>query len=349
MCGELVRIEAVKPIEEKTRFSGWEFGAAPSSVGGRMLLVVGLGLFAILIWRIGPASIGGLLLKVGWSLPLVFLPHALVTVLEASGWWFAFSRKGCPIKFKQILRFTVSAKAVQLMTPSMAQAGELVKIHLLRHSGVRADVSVASVISAKTTMTIAELLFIGFGLVLALSYVRVEPYVVMSASIGIILMGLFVIGVLAWQRFGLFRSFVWVSQRLHVLARFLDQHQGLLSSTDGMVKEFLRERRRFGLSCGGYFFGWVVGALEAWVFLSLLGLPNDVLSALVIQVWLVIVTRLTAFMPANLGTQEAGALMIFSLLGLAPEPAMAFSVLRRLRQIGWTGAGVGLLAKSSRV
>ena len=38
MCGELVRIEAVKPIEEKTRFSGWEFGAAPSSVGGRMLL-----------------------------------------------------------------------------------------------------------------------------------------------------------------------------------------------------------------------------------------------------------------------------------------------------------------------
>lgn len=347
MARGLVRIQAVNAVEERSGSEGRESRAVPRSIVTRVLLIGGLALFAILIWRTGPGSIGGILLKVGWALPLIVLPHALVTVLEASGWWFAFSEKGCPIRFNEILRFTVSAKAVQLVTPSLSQAGELVKIHLLRRSGVRADVSAASVVSAKTTITISELLFIGSGLIVARSYVPIEPYVVTSVAIGIFLMGLFVVGVLLWQRLGLFRPLIWVSRRLRVLTRFLDRHQGLLSSSDGMVKEYLRERRRFGLSCLGYFLGWVAGAIEAWIFLSIVGLPNDPLSALIIQVWLVIVTRLTAFMPANLGTHEAGAVMIFSLLGLAPEAAMAFSVLRRLRQIGWIAAGLGLLPKTS--
>jgi hypothetical protein len=80
----------------------------------------------------------------------------------------------------------------------------------------------------------------------------------------------------------------------------------------------------------------------------MLELPHDLLSALVVQVWLVIVTRLTAFVPANLGTHEAGIVVIFAFLGLAPESAMVFALLRRVRQIGWIAAGLGLLAKVPR-
>jgi hypothetical protein len=69
------------------------------------------------------------------------------------------------------------------------------------------------------------------------------------------------------------------------------------------------------------------------VFLSILGLSNDPLFALLVQVWSVFVTRLTAFVPANLGTYEVGAVMIISFLGLTADSAMAFALLRRVRQI----------------
>jgi uncharacterized protein (TIRG00374 family) len=314
----------------------------------RVPLIGGLALFAILVWRVGPDLIGGLLLKVGWALPFVFLPHACVTTLEASGWWFTFSQHGCPIRFVDILRFSVAAKAVQLVTPSISQAGELVKIHLLRLTGVRGDISTASVVAAKTMITISELLFIGTGLVVALSYVTIEPLLATSVGIGILMMGLFVAGLLVWQRIGFFRPLIWASRRLSVLKKFMARHEAFLSSTDSILKAYLCDRRRCCLSCLAYFLGWVAGVIEAWVFLSMLELPHDLLSALVVQVWLVIVTRLTAFVPANLGTHEAGIVVIFAFLGLAPESAMVFALLRRVRQIGWIAAGLGLLAKVPR-
>jgi uncharacterized protein (TIRG00374 family) len=163
------------------------------------------------------------------------------------------------------------------------------------------------------------------------------------------MMGLAVAGVLVWQRLGLFRPLIWISRRLGVLTKFLDRYEDFLSSTDRMLREYLGEGRRFCLSCLGYFLGWVAGAVEAWVFLSILGLPNDPMFALLVQVWLVLVTRLTAFVPANLGTQEAGAVVIFSFLGLTADSAMAFALLRRVRQIAWIALGMGILAKAPRV
>jgi uncharacterized protein (TIRG00374 family) len=309
------------------------------------MLMGGLALFVILVWRSGPASIGGLVMKIGWGLPLVFLPNALVNVLQAAGWWFAFPEDGCPIRLSEILRFTVTAKAIQYVTPSISQAAELLKFHLLRLAGVSADISVASVVAAKTTVILAELLFIGTGLAVVLSYITLEPLLAISVTVGVLIMCLAVAGLLVWQRMGLFRPLVLIGRRFSVLTKFLDRHADFLSSTDRMLRAFIGEGRRFGLSSLAYFFGWLAGALEAWVFLRLLGLPANPMFALLVQAWLVIVTRLTAFVPANLGTQEAGAVMIFSFLGFSADSAMAFALLCRIRQIFWVALGLGILAK----
>lgn len=348
MPGERVRIQATETVEERSGSEALESKTAHRLILSRVFLIGGLGLFAILVWRSGPAPIGEFLLKVRWAWPLVFLPNALVTALHASGWWFAFSRNGCPVRYLDIVRFSIAAKAIHHVTPSISQAGELVKIHLLRLAGVEADVSTASVVAAKTTIIVSELVFIGMGLALASSYVAIEAPLGTSTGVGILMMVLVVAGVLVWQRVGLFRPIVWIGRRLGMLTKFFDRHQGFLSSTDSLLREYLGERRRFSLSCLGHFLGWIAGAVEAWVFLTVLGLPNDPMFALLVQVWLVLVTRLTGFVPANLGTHEAGAVMIFSFLGLAAESAIAFALLHRVRQIVWIAAGLALLAKIPR-
>src|SRR5712692_8838003 len=196
MSEEPVWRQEVSAAKERAGSRMVEPQAGPLSALTCVLMIGGLGLFAILVWRVGPNRIGGMLLRVGWALPLVLVPHTLVTVLEALGWWLAFPQQGCPIRFIEILRFTVAAKAIQLVTPSISQAGELVKIHLLRLSGVGADVSIVSVVAATTTITISELLFLGTGLTVVLSYLAIEPLLATSVGLGILLMGLLVAGVL---------------------------------------------------------------------------------------------------------------------------------------------------------
>lgn len=325
-----------------------EFSISSRSHFTRGFLIAGMALFAILVWKIGPALIGNMLWGVGWALPLVVMPYIIVILFEVSGWWFAFPDRNPPITYREVLEFTVAAKAIQLITPSIAQVGELMRIHLLRSVGVSADIATASVVAAKTTMMITELLFIAMGLTVAPSLLAREKSLALSIGIGMFLMAVTVLGVVLWQRVGFFAPAIWLSRRLKVLTAFFDRHEELLVSTDNMLKQYLSEGRRFFLSCSWNFMGWLAGAIEAWVILSLLGLSYDAVTALIIQVWLAMVIRLTAFVPGNLGTQEAGVVMIFSLLGFAPESAIAFALLRRVRQLAWIVVGLGILTHVSR-
>jgi glycosyltransferase 2 family protein len=313
----------------------------------RWCLAGGLLLFIVLLWRIGANAVGQQLLRAGWALPLVFVPYALTIACETSAWWCAFPR-GESVRVLDLVRLTVAAKAVQLLTPSIVQAGEFLKVHLLRATGVRMDLGPASVVIAKTTMTIGELLFIGLGLTFVFGYTAVDHGMAKYAWLGMVVMGAGVAGMLVWQRTGVFRPLRWISRRIGPLGRFVDRHEALLRSTEGFIRAHLDEKWRFGLSCAWFFLAWASGIIEAWALLVVLGLPPDVSSAVAIQAWSAIVTRLTTFIPGNLGAQEAGVVVIFSFLGLSPESAMAFAVLRRLRQLAWIAGGLGCLAKLSR-
>jgi uncharacterized protein (TIRG00374 family) len=313
----------------------------------RWFLAGGVLLFALLLWNTGLDAVGQLLWKASWAFPLVFIPFALVVLCESLGWSFAFPSTRS-MHLKDLIRLTIAAKGVQFLTPSIIQAAEFMKIHLLRESGVKSDVAAASVVVAKTTAMIAEFLFIGLGLCLAWWHVVVSPAVAASIMLGLAVMSVCILAAILLQRAGLFRPLLWLSQHIPFLAEFITRHEGFLSSTQRIIQAHLVEKKRFAWSCSWFFMGWAAGILEAWVFLSILGLSSSVAAALFIQLWSVIVTRLTTFIPGNLGAQEAGIVMTFSFLGLSVEGAMAFALLRRIRQLGWIAASLGCLKVLSR-
>ena len=349
MAKEPVHLQQVTTIKRADEDRALQPKLGSRATLTRLFLISGCALFAFLVWNSGPELIGKLLLRVGWAaLPLIILPHGLVIVFEVFGWWFAFPKDGCPIRPLKLGRFVVAAKAIQLITPSIAQAGELLKIHLLRFTGLSSEISVASVIAAKTTITLAELLFLSIGLAATATLVTGERALLTSATIGILMMSVAVAAIVAWQRMGLFRPFVWLSRRLGRFTAFRNRYAQFMSCTDALLRDFLNNRTRLCLSGLGYFLAWFSGALEAWIFLSFLGLTNDFLSALFVQVWLVLVTRVTAFIPGNVGAHEAAIVMMFTFLGLGTDSAMAFALLRRVRQIVWIALGLGLLAKIPR-
>src|SRR5207245_4657888 len=80
------------------------------------------------------------------------------------GWKFAFLRDG--VAFRTLLGVRLAGEAFNLATPTAALGGEAVKAWLLRDR-VPLDASVPSVIVAKTTITIAQGLFLLLGIALA--------------------------------------------------------------------------------------------------------------------------------------------------------------------------------------
>jgi hypothetical protein len=119
----------------------------------------------------------------------------------------------------------------------------------------------------KNDVTIAELLFMGTGLAVALSYVAVEPAVATSVIVGIFVMGSAVVGLLLWQRAGCFvLSFGSAGDR--VLTAFVVGERFCRRPT--AWSRVLGRQKAFRPVCLGFFLGWVAGIVEVWAFLSIL-------------------------------------------------------------------------------
>jgi hypothetical protein len=234
-------------------------------------------LFGVLIWRVGVAAIGHLLYGVGWWALLLLVPQGLVMLCETSGWWFAFSRDGCPLRYSQLFRLNLAAKAIHQLTPSLSQVGELVKIHLLHRAGVLPDLASASVVTAKTTIVAAELAFVAVGFTVSLSTMTIDPAVTILGVAGVGTLALALGGVLVWLRFGLFRPVVWLGRSIPALGRFFNRHGPLFVATDAIVQDYLVwHRRRFWISSLAFLAGWLGGALSrpgscsgSWAFLRM--------------------------------------------------------------------------------
>src|SRR5262249_57420611 len=104
-----------------------------------------------------------------------------------------------------------------------------------------------------------------------------------------------------------------------------------------------REWQLFGLSAGFHLLGWLMGAVETWLFLHVLQIPASLTTALVIETLGSAVRFATFFIPGSLGALEGANTAAFVALGLGAPAGLAFSLLRRLRQVVWIALGVLVL------
>ena len=95
---------------------------------------------------------------------------------------------------------------------------------------------------------------------------------------------------------------------------------------------------------------WVLGALETWVALHLMGIAVSGTEALVIDSLFCGLRTFGFAVPAALGVQEAGYVLVCALVGVPAAPAVALSLVRRVREllIGTPGLGLWQLLEGRR-
>lgn len=317
-----------------------------------LLLLVGTVTLIVLVWRIGPAQILAALASLGpGSFLAILIPSVFMYGLEAYGWRLTLGAPSRVVGFLRLYAIRAAGEAVNLTTPVGFVAGEPLKAHLLHLHGVDMVPAAASVVTAKTTMTISQVGFMLMGVVIGTWVLSQRTVSIAPGTLGLAVAasaGLFFFGmglILLVQRRGLFTATLNALHRWRIHISFLDARADKLLALDRAILDFYgTNRRAFLLSTGFCFLGWMTEALEVYVMLVCLGLAVAPLTAIAIAALSVFIKGGTFFIPGSVGVQEGGNVFLLVAFGFGDVNGMAFAFLRRLREVVWITMGLLFLA-----
>jgi uncharacterized protein (TIRG00374 family) len=298
--------------------------------------VLGVALLAALVAQNDPAAVLSSIADLSWRLGIVlFFPAVLVALFDTLGWRYAFPNGAPPFTALAVSR--LAGEAFNMATPTAAVGGEAVKAWLLR-GYAPLDATLASVIVAKTTITLGQGLYFLLGVVVAwqtgLTGSTLLHGMLWLLALEAVALGLFVLvqtrGMLGWswrmlERFGLRPA----------------RGEATLGRVDDALGQFYRTAPgRLGLSIGFHFLAWLMGSVETWLILKFLGTEVSLATATVIEAFGTAIKVATFLVPASLGVLEGGFLATFATLGLSSTTAISFSLVRRLREAVWVAIGL---------
>jgi uncharacterized membrane protein YbhN (UPF0104 family) len=119
--------------------------------------------------------------------------------------------------------------------------------------------------------------------------------------------------------------------------------------TESETLGVLRERPgSFVTAVAITFLDWQLGVVEALLILRFLHLPVSFPQAYAIELLSVVIEGILFFVPAKIGTQEGGKVLIFLAMGLDPAKGLTLGLIRRLCGLFWAGVGLVFLGRLSR-
>lgn len=161
--------------------------------------------------------------------------------------------------------------------------------------------------------------------------------------VGLAILGaLAIAGFVMAQRHGLF------GRSLRILNRLGFRWHGGLETAQGLDEAiatfYTIHRPRLALSYLFHLMGSLVGIVEVYLILWLLGFPISLTTAIVIEAFSSAIKAVGFLIPGAIGVEEGGNMAIFMALGLTAGGGLSFSVVRRIRELVVVVVGLTALA-----
>jgi len=307
-------------------------------------LLAGTALAVVLYREIGPQKLLPQARLLGWGLAAFLAVYVGVYLVETGGWRLSLGLRRGAIAFRPLFVIRAAGEAMNVITPLGGLGGEPVKAYLLTRRGISAQDGAASVAIAKTTMTLAQIAFVGCGILVTLQLLdRPAPMMWGFAAFPGLILSM-ILGAAAVSAGVVPRS--WRSacgERLHSVRLLRPAFAGLGRLWKQVAEFYAANPRAFAASFGLYFLGWSLGALEIFIAARALGEPLAWRQAFAMEALISSVTMATFFIPSNAGSQEAGFYGLAPLFGMDQTTGMVLAGLRRLRQLLWVIIGVVFL------
>jgi putative membrane protein len=326
-------------------------GPARATSAGRRrqaaALLAGAGLLGLLLYYTGLEELLARLGQLGWSAPLVLVPFAVINVCTTIAWRWVFpARAAARVPLAHLYLVRMAGEAVNSITPTATVGGEPVKVQLLRPWGVGASDGMASVVIAKTTLTVAQIAFILIGLVLLFERLHMRLVGVLWVGLLIVVAAGFTLLLVRLQSRGPTTTVWRWLRRIAPRARLLERLEPKAHEIDERLADFYRMERGAALSSTLLnLLGWLLGALEVQLMMYLIGAPVSLGDALMVEALSQPIRATAILVPGALGTQEIGGTALCTFLGIAEADGAALWLLKRARETIFDAVGVLYLAR----
>jgi len=310
----------------------------------RGLFFAGLLLLAYLIGRLGVEDVARHLRGVGWGIGLIIAQEIFAYAANTLGWYLAFAAPRPRIPWRVLLAARIAGDAVNYLTPTAGLGGEVVRGRMLRGYATP-TVLASSVTVGKLSQFAGQVCFVVLAGAWVLPSLTLDPTIRQAIGVTMTLfVGLTLASVVA-QRRGLFGPLLRLVRRTGFVHRHARLAQRLHDLDAEMARYHLDGSIAFLRSAAAFALGWACGLIEVALILWLLGIPVQPATVVAIEVLSIVLDAALFFVPAKAGTQEAGKVLIFTLLGLDPAQGLSFGLLRRVRELTWSVVGLALLRR----
>lgn len=221
-------------------------------------------------------------------------------------------------------------EAVNGLLPVARIGGEIVSARMLMRRGLTPPKAVASLVVDMTVSLVSQFAFTVLGVAL-LAALGARGGVAGEVALGLLVAVPLVAAVVMVQRVGLFTLLARLFRAL--FGDRFDTLVGGAAPLDRAVRRLYRRRRAILLCFGWQLIGWIAGAGEVWLALYFLGHPVGLIEAVIVEAVIQALSSGAFVVPAALGVQEGGFLVVGALIGLAPELALALALARRARDV----------------
>ena len=292
-------------------------------------MMIGLGAVIAMLAFNDVGQIGRILLTAGWGLLAVVATHLPLTLGAALGWRPLIEDPKVPSVLR-LFRMRWIKEAVNALLPVAQVGGEFVRARLLIAEGVSLRVTAAS-----CTVDAAAGIFSLFAYTLmGLAFFLLAPHDLKVAAIAeraVAAGGVIALVMVLAPRLGLFKLIEALIDKLAA-----GENWAQLGETRGLhdaVVSLYRQPRRLWTSAAWHLLAWMLGAVETFVALTVLGLHPTLAEAFVIDSLGQGVRAAGFAIPGALGVQEGGYILICGLFGMGPDQALALSFVRRIREL----------------
>jgi len=303
----------------KIQVTVWLFGLAGAALFTGLLIHQGVG-------QVLDAFATG-----EWAIMGIVVYHLIPIFLDALAWWVLFPNPDRPPMLRLFWMRWIG-ESVSTLVPSAAVGGDIVRARLASIRGVPLPIAAGTVLVDLTLGIFIQAGFTLLGVVLLVDLTGKTSFV-RPTLIGIIIALFAFAGFYFVQRMGMFRFIGRIVSRLAGSSDWNSLVQGG-DTLDRTIRTLYARRRGVVGCCAWTIASLVIGSGEIWLALWILDLPDSFLNALILQS-MVLTIRSAAFpVPAGLGVQEGGYLVVGNLLGISGEGAFALALVGRAREIG---------------
>lgn len=311
-----------------------------------IFLCIGVAALGALVWHIGPAQIIQTTEQLGFvSICIILLPLLAVYLLEAYGWQLTLGSWTKQVSFVRLFAVRMAGEAINATTPTGMVGGEPMKAYLLKQYDVPMIDGLASLVTAKTAMVLAQVIFMLIGICLMVGILGGSEYNVLAAGVGVVMLAFGVLMLLIIQRHGIGMGLLTIFRKIRLPIRFLESREAQLIELDNTIRGFYRDRAStFRVAVLIYFVAWALETFEVYAILYFLGMDVTLLSSFSIAAISVLIKGAGFFIPGSLGAQEGGYLFLLMGFGYDEVTGISFALIRRLREIIWIVIGLVILA-----